>query len=207
MFINMAGLQGVEAHASLAMVMSAFNPCRLGPEVDGSLWAQVTKQIQKKKKSVSVVEFGGGFHSSKSIFVSILSRDSDIKRTVLAVSLLSSRKKSGREWHGKSKVSRVPTAQIGRVVKSRHDVLVYGDHLSRIVFWAPPGQGHLKFHLLSVIFHLCFQRWMLNTLYFSIFDVPISVSLGFCCAKMKNRSNLGKKGFAVSYIFRYKLIS
>lgn len=37
MFINMAGLQGVEAHASLAMVMSAFNPCRLGPEVDGSL--------------------------------------------------------------------------------------------------------------------------------------------------------------------------
>lgn len=177
MFINMAELQGVEAHTSLAMVMSAFNPCRLGPEVDGSLWAWVTKQIQKKKKkSVSVVEFGGGFHSSKSIFVSLLSRDSDIKRTVLVVSLFSSRKKNGREWHGKSKVSRVLTAQLGRVVKSRHDILVYGDHLSRIVFWAPTSQGHLKFHLLSVIFYLCFWRWMLSTLYFSIFDVPISVS-------------------------------
>lgn len=177
MFINMAGLQGVEAHASLAMVMSSFNPCRLGPEVDGSLWAQVTKQIQKKKRSVSVAEFGGGFHSSKSIFVSLLSKDLDIKRTVLAVSLFSTRKKNRREWHGKSKVSRVLTAQIGRVVKSRHGILVYGDHLSRIVFWAPTSQGHLKFHLLSVIFYLCFQRWMLSTLYFSIFDVPISVSV------------------------------
>ena len=72
--------------------------------------------------------------------------------------------------------SHVLTAQIGREVKSRHDTLVYGDHLSRIVFWALLVKAILSL-ICCQLFSTCVFRDECLVLYIFQFSMCLLVCL------------------------------